>query len=173
MRKVKLFIAISLDGYIARADGGIDWLFTDADYGYTAFYDAVDTVVMGRKTYDLAMGFDEYPYPGKAGYVFSRSRSAGDGRVTFVKDSPRSFVDNLRKLPGRDIWLVGGGELTRDFLAADLVDDMVISIHPILIGNGVPLFFPREGDLRLELVGSQSFPSGLVQIRYLRTPRRA
>lgn len=173
MRKVKLFIATSLDGYIARADGDIDWLFTDADYNYSAFYDSVDTVVMGRKTYDLALSFGEYPYTGKAAFVFSRTRSGADDHATFVSGAPAALVERLRAAPGRDIWLVGGGELTRDFAEADLIDELVISIHPRLIGRGIPLFpaWRRDGDVALEMVESQSFPSGLVQIRYQRAAR--
>ena len=173
MRKVKLFIATSLDGYIARTDGDIDWLFTDADYGYTPFYDSVDTVVMGRKTYDLALSFGEYPYKGKAAYVFSRSRSGADEHATFVSGSATAFVDGLRATPGRDIWLVGGGELTRDFADANLIDEYVISIHPRLIRTGLPLFWPSPGagDVELELTTTQPFPSGLVQLTYRRAAR--
>jgi dihydrofolate reductase len=173
MRKVKLFIASSLDGYIARADGGIDWLFTDADYGYTPFYDSIDTVVMGRKTYDLALSFGEYPYKGKAAYVFSRSRSGTDEQATFVSGSAAAFVDRLRGEPGRDIWLVGGGELARDFADANVIDEYIISIHPRLIRTGLPLFWPspQAGDVELELVSSQAFPSGLAQLTYRRAAR--
>lgn len=169
MRRVKLFIATSLDGYIARADGRVDWLFTDADYGYAAFYDSVDAVIMGRRTYDDALGFGPYPYADKAGYVFSHSRPAASSEhVSFVSERPAALVASLRGEAGRDIWLVGGASLTASFLDNDLVDDFIVSVHPILLGSGIPLF-PRQGrELSLALAGVTSFDSGLVQLRYER-----
>jgi dihydrofolate reductase len=169
MRRVKLFIATSLDGYIARADGRIDWLFHDADYGYAAFYDSIDTVVMGRRTYDDVLGFGPYPYPEKAGYVLSHSRPAATAEhVTFVSDSPATLVSRLREAEGKDIWLVGGAGLAAAFLDHDLVDEFIVSVHPIVLGSGIPLF-PRQGrELALTLAGVTSFDSGLVQLRYER-----
>jgi len=169
MRRVKLFIATSLDGYIARADGRIDWLFTDADYGYAAFYDSIDAVIMGRRTYDDVLGFGPYPYADKAGYVFSHSRPAASREhVSFVSERPAALVASLRGGAGRDIWLVGGASLTASFLDDDLVDDFIVSVHPILLGSGIPLF-PRQGrELSLAFAGVTSFESGLVQLRYER-----
>jgi dihydrofolate reductase len=96
MRRIKLFIATSLDGYIARADGGIDWLFIDGDYGYRAFYDSIDTVVMGRKTWELSLGFDEYPYPGVPAVVFSRTLAGThDARAEFVAGPVGPFMRRL------------------------------------------------------------------------------
>ena len=169
MRRVKLFIATSLDGYIARADGRIDWLFTDADYGYAAFYDSIDAVIMGRRTYDDVLGFGPYPYADKAGYVFSHSRpAASNEHVTFVSEKPAALIARLRRSDGRDLWLVGGASLTASFLDDDLVDDFIVSVHPILLGSGIPLF-PRQGRERaLAFAGMTSFESGLVQLRYER-----
>jgi dihydrofolate reductase len=171
MRRVKLFIATSLDGYIARADGRVDWLFTDDDYGYAAFYESVDTVVMGRRTYDDVLGFGPYPYADKTGYVFSHSRpAASNDPVAFVSESPAALVARLRESAGRDIWLVGGAGLTAAFLDEDLIDDFIVSSHPIILGSGIPLF-PRQGrELRLALSGVTTFESGLVQLRYARRP---
>lgn len=169
MRKVKLFIATSLDGHIARADGRIDWLFHDADYGYAAFYDSIDAVVMGRRTYDDVLGLGPYPYADKAGYVFSHSRPASAAEhVEFVSGPPGELVARLRETAGKDIWLVGGAGLAASFLDDDLVDEFILSVHPIVLGSGIPLF-PRQGrEVALTLRGATSFESGLVQLRYER-----
>jgi dihydrofolate reductase len=168
MRKLIMFIATSLDGYIAGPDGEIDWLFSDQDYGYRDFYARIDTVIMGRKTYDLSLGFDEYPYPETAAYVFSRTPRRPDSHAQFVADDVGAFVNQLKRQPGRDIWLVGGGQIVRECLVADAVDEFVISVHPILLGAGIPLFpagFPKRS---LALQHVQRFESGLVQTVYAR-----
>jgi dihydrofolate reductase len=97
MRQVILFIASSLDGYIARTSGDVDWLFTDQDYGYTDFFANIDTLLMGRHTYEQVLSFGEYPYQGKQGFVFSRTRGGvSDENVTFISDNLASFVESLR-----------------------------------------------------------------------------
>jgi dihydrofolate reductase len=168
MRRVKLFIACSLDGYIARPDGGIDWLFSDGDYGYREFCDSIDTVIMGRKTWELSLGFGDYPYPGKDAYVFSRrsGHQPGPHRVQFVSEPVAGFVQALRAQPGRDLWLVGGGELTRAFLDEQLIDDFIISVHPRVLGAGLPLFPSPARETALRLVRTIPFESGLVQLHY-------
>ena len=168
MRKLMLFIATSLDGYIARPEGGIDWMFTDHDYGYSAFFAGVDTVVMGRRTYDLALSFGAYPYAGTEGYVFSREQRPPDGNVAFVSEAPANFVDRLKRLEGKDIWLVGGSEIIAECLAHDLVDEMIISVHPLMLGGGIPLFANELPELSFALTGTEGFASGLVQSSYRR-----
>jgi dihydrofolate reductase len=165
-RKVVLFIACSLDGYIAGKDDGISWLFDDADYGYREFLASVDTVVMGRRTYDLALRMGPFPYADKECYVFSRSLMGGDDHVEFVDQPVAEFIEMLRGRDGKDIWLVGGSELIFDFMKAGLVDEFVISVHPRILGDGILLFKPGTPSVALSLVRSESFPSGLVQIRY-------
>lgn len=173
MRRVKLFIACSLDGYIARPDGGIDWLFSDGDYGYREFYASVDTVVMGRKTYELSLSFGEYPYPGASAYVFSRRRAGErDAHAQFTGDEAGAFMRRLQAQPGRDIWLVGGGELVREFLNAGLIDDFIVSVHPVVLGAGLPLFPSPARETPLRHVKTLSFESGLVQLHYQRAPAR-
>ena len=106
MRKVKLFIASSLDCYIAREDGGIDWLYTDADYGYTRFYDSIDTIIMGRKSYDQSLTFDEYPYKGKKVYVFTRKNVRNNNNeqdVEYIDTNIQDFVTSLTQSIGKDI----------------------------------------------------------------------
>ncbi|HRJ77845.1 MAG TPA: dihydrofolate reductase family protein [Planctomycetota bacterium] len=168
MRRVQLFIASSLDGYIARKDGAIDWLFHDGDYGYRRFMRGIDTVVMGRKTYDLSLSFGPWPYPGCRAYVFSRRLTGETEHATFVRGDVKKLVQKMRRRRGKHIWLVGGAELTREFTAAGLIDDFIISVHPRLIGSGIPLFPPNSADWSLRLVGARRYRSGLVQLRYER-----
>lgn len=165
-RKIVLFIACSLDGYIARANGDIDWLFDDQDYGYAKFYESIDTVLVGRKTYEQASSFEEFPFKGKDCYVFSRSANNEDEIVKFVDGDIVNFTEELKSKEGKDIWLVGGAEIIEVLLSANLIDTFIISIHPILLGNGIPLFKKQEVETKLVLKNSVKFSSGLVQLHY-------
>jgi len=167
LRKVVLFIATSLDGYIARPDGAIDWLFHDQDYGYAQFYERVDYIVMGRKTYQMALSFERWPHSGKPTFVFTRTGVArGRPDVWLVDEDVSSLVGRLR--PGGDghIWLVGGAQLIRAFLEADLLDELVISIHPVLLGSGIPLVQGAAVSRSYRLSSVQSYATGLVQVSY-------
>lgn len=168
MRPVSLFIATSLDSFIASPDGGIDWLFTDGDYGYAAFIANVDALLMGYKTYKVMLGFgDEYLYSDKQNYVFSRNHQHSDGNpVTFVADDPAGFVRELKQQEGKTIWLVGGGQINTLMLNAGLIDEIIISIHPIILGEGLPLFAGKPERTGFTHVKTESFASGLVQITY-------
>jgi dihydrofolate reductase len=146
MRRIKMFIASSLDGFIAREDGSIDWLFTDDDYGYQEFYESVDAVIMGRKTFEkgLELGGGINPTKDKKNYVFSRNQQSlggmeKDDEVEFVGKDVRKFVEQLVDSSGKDIWLVGGSEIISILLKADLVHDIILSIHPKILGKGIPL----------------------------------
>lgn len=166
MRKVKLFIACSLDGYIAREDGGLDWLFTDQDYGYRRFIASVDTVLMGRKTYEKAVELGD-TFKGKKAFVFTRREMESRlPNVAFVR-SPVPFTKKLKRRRGRDIFLVGGGETVREFLDAGLIDEMSVFVHPIILGRGVPLFRPGK-EAALEAVAAKKFGSGLILLKYRR-----
>jgi dihydrofolate reductase len=168
MPKVKLYIATSLDGFIAERDGGVGWLFTDGDYGYAAFFDSIEALIMGRHTYEQVLGFGEWPYEEKPAYVFTRSAPGGEHpHVEFVSSDAGTFVEELRRRSTKDIWLVGGAALVSAFRELGLIDEYVLSVHPVLLGDGIPLFEPpqpREG-LRLQEV--HTFESGLVQLRYV------
>jgi dihydrofolate reductase len=168
MRPLVCFIATSLDGYIAGPAGEIDWLFTDQDYGYTQFYANVDTVVMGRKTYDLCLTFDEYPYPGIPNYVWTRTRRGMDEHATFVSGDIVELLKELKEKHGKTIWLVGGSALVGEAIKHDLLDELIVSVHPIVLGNGVPLFPRGLPKTQFQLVKSESFTSGLVQLTYRR-----
>lgn len=169
MRKIILFVAASLDGYIARENGGVDWLFTDQDYGFTAFMRDIDTTLIGRKTYDFVAAHREAadPFAGCENIVFSRTLPAGrrDG-YEFVDSDAAAFVSALRRRPGRNIWLIGGGQLTAALLDASLVDEIVLSFHPLILGAGLPLFPRAVKSARLAFREVTHFSSGLVQLRY-------
>jgi dihydrofolate reductase len=171
-RKIVLYIACSLDGYIAGSDDDISWLFDDDDYGYHDFLASVDTVLMGRRTYDLALRMGPFPYAEKECYVFSRSLMGGDENVEFVDLPVKQFVGQLREREGKDIWLVGGSELISNFMAAGIVDEFIVSVHPIVLGSGIPLFRTGTPTCQLRLEGVRSFPSGLVQMQYLRSDEK-
>jgi dihydrofolate reductase len=175
MRKVILGAGISLDGYLARPDGGIDFLRPPRGYSMSALFATVDTVVFGRKTFDEAVrrGGGSYKPPARMPtYVFSKSKPAGEREgVVFTHQTPRSFVDTIRKEPaGEHILVMGGGELARSFLRDDVVDELLIGVYPVLLGDGIPFFpggFPQR-DFRL--VESKSYePDGFLELRYSRT----
>lgn len=168
MRKIRLFIASSLDGYIARESGEIDWLFTDADYGYTEFYAQIDTVLMGRKTYEQVLTFEQYPYREKKAFVFSKqSQNQQEENVEFIGEDCQTFIESLRQSPGQDIWIVGGGELIHYFLKQGWIDELILSIHPIILGCGIPLILSGvELDISLGLKQVKTYPSGLLQVSY-------
>jgi len=175
MRRVSLYIASSLDGYIARPDGAIDWLppVTPAeDYGYAEFFARVDTVLLGRKTYELSLTFGGQPYEGRRCVVFTRTPLQWrDPHAEFVSDDVAEFVRTLRAEPGRDIWLVGGAEIVAACLAGGVVDEIILTVVPVLLGRGVPLFLPgAHGDLPLRLRGARSFATGLVQMTFVVAP---
>lgn len=175
-RRVIYFVATSLDGFVARSDGAVDWLFTDGDYGFDAFLESVDTVLMGRRTYDHVLelvGDGPWPYPNKTCTVFSRTRAGTvDERVRFRDDPPRAVIESLRREPGGHVWLVGGGDLAHDFLRDDLVDELRVAIHPIVLGRGRPLFDGDAVERRFSLETVKQHPNGLLQCDYVR-PRPA
>ncbi|MBD0325395.1 MAG: dihydrofolate reductase [Pyrinomonadaceae bacterium] len=181
MRKVIYFVANSLDGFTARADGSFDWLFMDnTDYGMKAFFSSIDAVLMGRKTYEVAVGHSpkrrrkskktESKRSSKTGmrsYVFSRTmKEAPDDGAILVSENAGEFVRNLKAEAGKDIWLMGGGSLARSLFAENLVDEISLNIHPILLGSGIPLFPEIGRQLDLELLDCKAHQNGCVQVAY-------
>jgi dihydrofolate reductase len=169
MRKVILGLGISLDGYIARPDGAVDFLFMPKDYSMGPFFKSVDTALMGRKTYEVALKMGENFGGSMFSYVFSRTLPSGerDG-ITFTSASPAALVGQLRRSRGKHIWLMGGGELVRDFLKADLVDELSIGVVPVLIGAGIPLFPPGFPQRNFALEKNKTFSQGLIALTYRR-----
>jgi dihydrofolate reductase len=167
MRRVRLFVAISLDGHIAGPNGEVDWLFSDRDYGMSQFYSSVDTVLMGRRTYDFMLLHGETSYRGKKNYVFSRQTiTVSSPEVEWVSEDAVAFVESLRREKGRDIWLVGGADLFVTLLEKGLIDDVILAIHPILLGDGISLFPRRFDTLTLELRDVTTYSTGLVLASY-------
>ncbi|MGD8782600.1 MAG: dihydrofolate reductase family protein [Ignavibacteria bacterium] len=167
MKKIILNIAVSLDGYIAGPNREIDWLFTDQDYGFTEFYNSVDKIIMGRKSYDKCLEFDEWYYKGKDCYVITSSKSYTDNdKVKFVNTDLESFVNKVKNESVKDIWLLGGGMLISSFLDLDLIDEMILSIHPVLLGKGIPLVQNLRTPKNFITKSVKTFETGLVQIAY-------
>lgn len=154
-RKIMLFIATSLDGYIATEDDSLDWLFKvegEGDNGYSEFYNTVDTVIMGRRTYDwlLEQELESFPYEGKVCYVFSRTIGQDNEHVQFFSGDIVNFTNQLKNKEGKNIWVMGGGDLVHSFIKEKLVDELIITVSPVLIGRGIPLF--KETDFETELI---------------------
>ena len=168
MRKVILSAAISIDGYIARPNGDVDFLIMPEDLSSMAeFFSGLDVILMGRKTYEVSLKMGGAPPFGGDTYVFSRNEPSGKRNgVIWTSEPPREFVDALRKNQGKNIFLMGGGELARAFLGEDLVDELHLSIVPSLLGAGIPLFPAGFGQLDLQLVECKSLPKGLVSLKY-------
>ncbi len=167
--RCSIFIATSLDGYIARADGSIDYLSiverAAEDYGYADFFATVDTLIIGRNTYELALGFDAWPYGGKRLIVLTHGPREAKHGEEFHSGDPTALVARL-STEGAERAYIDGGAVIQQFLAARLVDDLTVSIIPVLLGEGIRLFGNTNGDLPLELAASKSFESGLVQLTY-------
>ncbi len=173
--KCSVFIAASLDGFIARLNGDLDWLSNpaaannDEDYGYKAFFENVDSLVIGRKTYERVLTFSKWPYTGKRVIVLSRTSPAIPvhlvGIVEVVSSSPSDLVRRLAAAGMRHIY-VDGGITIRGFLNAGLINELTITRIPILLGVGIPLFTNLDRKMRLEHLETISFPGGFVQSRY-------
>ena len=168
MAEVSLFIATSLDGFIADSEGGVDWLFTDQDYGYAAFFATVGMLVMGRRTYEQVLGFGDWPYGTTPAIVLSKNPAdAADVlSVSFASGQPGEVLEGISVPEGTKIWLVGGSDVATAFARAGLIDEVVLSIHPVLLGNGVPLFEGERPRQNLGLADCRSYESGLVQLTY-------
>ena len=171
-RKIIVNIATSADGFIARNDGNLDWLTNrpapKGFYGLPKFSRSVDAKILGRKTYDVSVKLGASFSANDVHYVFSRrpppaSASAG---IQFVTQPIRIFAERLRKEAGKNIWMMGGGEIIGAFLDADAIDEFIISVVPTFIGEGIPLIAPKHRQVPLRLLSSQEFPDGVVQIHY-------
>jgi dihydrofolate reductase len=177
MRKVVLGLGISLDGYIARLDGSVDFLFMPKDYSMAPFFKTIDTAIMGRKTYEVGLkmgGAGAFGGSSMIYYVMSHSQPAGErGGVIFTKQPPAELIAQIRKGRGKNIWHMGGGELAREFLKVDLVDEIYLGIVPVLLGEGLPLFpsgFPQRNFALLE---NKTYSRGLIALKYKRVRTKA
>ncbi|HVF70844.1 MAG TPA: dihydrofolate reductase family protein [Chthoniobacterales bacterium] len=173
MRKVTFGGASSLDNYFARKDHGMDWLMWSDEAGEIMgeFWKNVDTVVMGRKTYEIGLKMTEgkeNPYGETKCYVFSRTLRPGvaKGGAAIVATDAVAFVRKLKRQAGKDICVMGGGELAHSLLEGGVLDEIGFNIHPILLGSGVPLFHEMKRDIKLELLDCRRFKNGCVYVLY-------
>lgn len=171
-RNIIVHIATSADGYIARPDGDLEWLTSrpapKGFYGMNAFMKTIDTTLIGRKTYEVSLQMGAKFDSKERSIVFSRQAPPADAPsgVEFVNGAIGPFVERLREQPGKDIWLMGGGELIASFLDEQAIDEFVISVVPVFIGDGIPLIARRHRQVLLDLQSVERFEDGLVQLRY-------
>jgi len=174
MKKLKLYIAISLDGKIAKPDGSVEWLESipnpgKTDYGYAEFYDSIDTTIQGYSTYKQILGFDiDFPYAGKKNYVVTRKQNLAPSKdVEFITKDHAGFIKNLKKEAGKDIWLIGGGQINSLLLKEQLIDEILVFVMPIILSDGVNMFETIPIETSLKLLEAKPYESGAVELRYL------
>lgn len=173
MRKVTLFIAMSLDGYIADKDGGVDWLNGQEEDGenmdtYSEFIKTIDTIIMGWNTYHQViteLSPEEWVYPEQISFVITHREIPSTERIHFTSESPCDLVKRLREEEGNGIWICGGASIVRQLMETDLIDTLHISVIPTLLGDGVRLFGPLEKEQKLRLVKTQSY-NGITDLVY-------
>lgn len=177
-RKVILDLAVTLDGLIEGKNGEVDWCIMEPEMDFPKFLHQIDTILYGRKSFDLwgdyAPGEDATPeymemwdiVQQKEKYVFSRTKKYDDGKVHYINEPVGEVVQSLKSVPGKDIWLYGGAELITSFINEQLVDEFQLSVHPVVLGEGKPLFKDIQERVNLKLVKSRTFPSGVVQLIY-------
>ncbi len=175
MRKVSLFIATSLDGYIAKPNDDLRFLTLvekeGEDYGYSKFTSTIDTLIIGRKTYDYVvkeLSASFYDNGERDVYVITRTQKPATGRVTFYNGDISELIHRLRKEEGKDMYCDGGAEIINELLKKDLIDEFIISIIPILVGSGTKLFQDGRPEQQLELLAVKTFDTGLTQLHYKR-----
>jgi dihydrofolate reductase len=172
-RKVILYISMSLDGYIATKDNSLEFLSMvqqeGEDYGYNDFVKSVDAVIIGRKTYEkvIEMGY-EYPHTDKEVYILTRTAKPSIGNFKFYTDDLSRLVNDLKSQPGKNLYCDGGAEIANELIKNNLVDEFIISVIPILLGDGIKLFKDGRPELKLELVSTKQFDKGLTQLHYKR-----
>jgi len=172
-RKIIVYIATSADGYIARTDGSVDWLErprTAGDYGMKDFFKSIDTILFGRKTFDLSLKFDRKSVDRNLAktrnYVFTHKPPRSKLNVTFVNEPIKDFTSRLRAMPGKDIWMMGGGSIIGSFLDAGELDEFIIHVIPTFIGEGIPLIAPRHRSVELSLLSTHAYKDGVVRLHY-------
>jgi dihydrofolate reductase len=169
MRKIILQLAVSLDGFIEGPKGEYDWCFTDQDYGLKEFFTRIDSMFLGRKSYELllTMGDDAMPgMPKLTGYVFSTTLKEVRPGAILVNGDTEAEVKKIKHAPGKDIWLFGGASLTTSLLNLGLVDEISLAVHPIILGAGKPLFSDINNRVPLTLAGTKAYSTGLVSLTY-------
>ena len=169
MRKVTFGGANSLDNYFARKDNAVDWLLWTEEVSdiMAKFWKTIDTVLMGRRTYEVASQQSMSSYPGVKNYVFSRTmKKSPNKNVKIISEDVAKFVRKLKREKGKGICVMGGGLLAKPLFEADLIDEVSFNIHPVLLGSGIPLFHTMKRQIDLELVECRQFKNGCVLVRY-------
>jgi dihydrofolate reductase len=171
-RKIIVNLATSADGFIARPDGNIDWL-TDRPapkgfYGLPEFERSIDAKILGRKTFEQSLELGARFSAGPIHYVFSRQAppASAPPRVRFVTEPIRAFAESLRSQPGKNVWMMGGGDIIASFLDEGAIDEVIITIVPVFIGAGIPLLSPKHRTVGLRLIAVRDFSDSVVQVRY-------
>lgn len=172
-RQLILYIAMSLDGYIAKPNDDLSFLSIVAkegeDYGYTDFVSTIDTVILGRKTYDWVMKqIGEFPHADKNAYIITRTARPTIGKTIFYTGDLTDLVRKLKSENGKNIFCDGGAEIVNELLKNDLLDEIIISVIPILVGNGTRLFKDGRPEQKLKLINVKTFETGLTQLHYKR-----
>ena len=175
MRTVSLFIATSLDGYIAKPNDDLSFLKLvekeGEDYGYAEFTSTIDTIILGRKTFDWVareIGTSHYDNGERDVYVITRTERASVGKIKFYTGSLAELVRQLKSESGKNIYCDGGAEIINELLKNDLIDEFIISVIPVLVGNGTRLFKDGRPEQQLELLATKTFDTGLTQLHYKR-----
>ena len=168
MRKVILGLAVSLDGFIEGPNGEYDWCFTDQDYGMGDFFKRIDAVFMGRKSYEMALGMnaDASGMPKLKEYVFSNTLESVEGDRILVRGDIAEQIKAIKNQAGKDIWLFGGAALTSSLMNLGLIDEFWLSVHPVVLGSGKPLFKDISERKNLKLLDVKTYSSGLVSLVY-------
>ena len=171
-KKVILYIAMSLDGYIAKPNDNLSFLSivekVGEDYGYSELLSQVDTIILGRKTYDWIMQVGELPYKDKNVYIITRAFRPNKGKIVFYSGNLTELIHNLKIQNQKNILCEGGAEIVNELLRKDLIDERIISIIPILVGKGIRLFDENRPEQKLKLISVKTFESGLIQLHYKR-----
>ena len=167
MRKIILNVAVSMDSFIEDANGAYDWCFMDQDYGMKDFMNRIDTIFFGRKSYELVLKVGLEYYAGCKHYVFSKTwENNTANNFTLVSNDLQTAVAAIKKEPGKNIWLFGGASLVSSFMNEGLVDELMLAVHPVLLGSGKPLFQNLAARTKLTLTDTKTYDTGLVQLYY-------
>jgi dihydrofolate reductase len=167
MRRIRYSVVMSLDGFIAGPNGEADWIVHEPAIDFSALFAQFDTLLIGRRTFEIMAKAGRPTIPGIKTVVLSRTvRQEDHPKVTVVSEDTEQYVASLRAAPGKDIWLFGGGELFRRLLAADLVDTVEVGVVPVLLGRGIPLLPTPAGQTKLCLTAHRVYPSGIVFLEY-------
>lgn len=169
MRKVILALAVSLDGFIEGPNGEYDWCFTDQDYGMSDFFNRIDSIFIGRKSYELTLTMGDVTMPGfpkLKEYVFTNTLQQVKPGAILVKGDIGEEVKRIKNEPGKDIWLFGGASLTASLLQYKLIDEIGLAVHPVILGSGKSLFGNMKDRIHLHLIDTKTYPTGLVSLTY-------